>query len=76
MLVADIAHLLSPTPAPGEGAGDVAIFFNKQCERLRDEGLLDFGALCPRPRNTPHWRPNSAPRVATVLPADGQILPR
>ena len=37
---------------------------------------LGQGRGCPRPRNTPHWRPNSAPLVATVLPTDGQILPR
>jgi hypothetical protein len=45
VLVADIAHLLSPALTLDERSGDAAVFLDKQCERLRDEGLLDFGAL-------------------------------
>jgi hypothetical protein len=43
--ISDVACLLVPTPDPGTDDGDVAIFFERQCERLRDEGLLDVGAL-------------------------------
>jgi len=45
VLVADIALLLSPTPTPGQRKGDAAALLDRQCERLRDEGLLDLGAL-------------------------------
>jgi hypothetical protein len=44
--IADIAQLLSPTTSsPGEHTGDVASFFDRQCERLKGEGMLDFSAL-------------------------------
>ena len=43
MLIADIAPLL--WPASGERAGEVAASLDRQCERLRDEGLLGLGAL-------------------------------
>jgi hypothetical protein len=56
--VADVASLLSrgrvgwvpgggvvPMQAPGEDSGAVAALVDKQCVRLRDEGLLDVGAL-------------------------------
>lgn len=45
VLVADIAHLISPNPAPNERSGDLASFLNRQCIRLRDEDLLGVGAL-------------------------------
>ncbi|XVV11325.1 hypothetical protein ACQP2X_41860 [Actinoplanes sp. CA-131856] len=45
VLIADIARLISPNPAPGEGSGALASFLNKQCTRLRDEELLSIGAL-------------------------------
>jgi hypothetical protein len=32
--------------------------------------------VCPRPVNDPHRRPFTAPLMARVLPADGQISPR
>lgn len=41
-----------------------------------DGQFTSFRSECPRPRNTPHWRPNIAPLMATVLPTDGQIPPR
>ncbi|WP_159079559.1 hypothetical protein [Plantactinospora sp. BC1] len=52
--VADIAHRLSPIQPQGDDSGDVEVLLDKQCERLRDEGLLDVGALSEAGYNGDH----------------------
>ncbi|MBQ1051838.1 hypothetical protein KBX50_25670 [Micromonospora sp. C51] len=43
--IADIAQLLSPTSTPGERDGNVLVFLDIQCQRLKGEALLDLSAL-------------------------------
>ncbi|MEU7590776.1 hypothetical protein AB0A95_31355 [Micromonospora sp. NPDC049230] len=54
VLVADIAHRFSPGQPPGYDSGDAEVLLEKQCERLRDEGLLDVGALSEAGYNNDH----------------------
>lgn len=54
VLVADIAHRLSPVQSPANASGDVEVLLDKQCERLKDEGLLDVGSLTEAGYNGEH----------------------
>ncbi|MFF0150156.1 hypothetical protein [Micromonospora sp. NPDC005203] len=54
MPVADIADQLSPMQPRGDDSGDAEVLLDKQCERLRDEGLLDATALSESGYNADH----------------------
>ncbi|MGC4795786.1 hypothetical protein ACLQ3H_16945 [Micromonospora saelicesensis] len=54
VLVADIARRLAPVQSPGGASGDIEVLLDKQCERLKDEGLLDVGSLTEAGYNGEH----------------------
>jgi ABC-type lipoprotein export system ATPase subunit len=68
------------TVCGGSGVGKTALLeMAAMTAQGRGFTVLSAGGIfreCPRPRNTPRRRPFNAPLVATVLPMDGQILPR